>query len=208
MTEVVSSSLFVYLLFANHLGAYCRLLDWTVYVYKCGHGTTLLMWKLSSREERRGELTCLGTVRNNRAECETSLTRPQIRHFASCLFFFSYVKLCWKPCLCLYHIDLEDVVRIDGRVPNHCAWMDVWGCFVQVSSCRPDKAGLLVRQHAIHRHRPPSLLPAPDTLSFTFRHCVVFLAGESFTWLTTEGGTGKAEKPIYTVFISIATLFT
>lgn len=35
MTEVVSSSLFVYLLFANHLGAYCRLLDWTVYIYKC-----------------------------------------------------------------------------------------------------------------------------------------------------------------------------
>lgn len=33
MTELVSSSLFVYLLFATHLSAYRRPLDWTVYIY-------------------------------------------------------------------------------------------------------------------------------------------------------------------------------
>lgn len=59
------------------------------------------------------------------------------------------------------------------------------GLFCCYSSCWPDKAGVLARQHAVDlfTHSPVPVCLSRDTSHFSLRHCVVFLECVLCKWV-------------------------
>lgn len=97
-------------------------------------------------------------------------------------------SLIWQGninCLALSVFSFMDSKLLTLVQPQTIKTLFTYCCFVRSSSCKLDKAELAAHHWPpqIPTPHPSKYMSGPNTILFSFCHCVIFLACDSSTWM-------------------------